>query len=132
MNKTALVSATVLAVALGSALPAAAQKATTAVLEGETLTGVPQFNMPTPPVGPLKFTLPIETEVVTDASVTTRTPITDQAGTDLPRWAELIRGCLKEKPALVRTVEEESVPFIVGGSEGRIKLNQGGFPVCPL
>lgn len=107
--------------------------AETDVFPSETITGVEKFYMPTPPVGPIYFNLPMDIQVVKDDSVTTDTPITDQYGSDLPKWIELVRGCLiNEKPDLVRVVEEEQAPFIINGTPGRIKLNANDKPVCPV
>ena len=68
--------------------------------------------------------------VVKDASVTTNTPITDKA-TTVAAWGESIRACLKDKPMLMRDAKGTMVPFVVGGSEGMIKLNANDKPVCP-
>jgi hypothetical protein len=129
------------AVLVGLSLPASAQSAApaaspvtavTPVLPDETISGVSSLTLPTPPVLPAKFTLPIEVKVVKDASITTNTPITDQYGSDYAKWGETVRAALRSKPILVRVVGDETVPFVVGGSEGKIKLNANDRPVYPL
>ncbi len=120
------------ALLMGATLPAFAQTAVTDVLYDEAITDIKTHNLPTPPVHPAKFTLPMNIQVVKDAAITTNTPITDQYATDLTKWAELVRESLKSKPVLVRVVGDQSVPFIVNGSEGKIKLNANDKPVFPL
>lgn len=115
---------------VGIALPATAQTATTPVPDEETITGARTGTLPTPPVISAYFTLPIATSIVKDASVTTNTPITDKA-TSVAAWGEAIRECLKQKPMMMRDAKGTMVPFIVGGSEGTIKLNANDKPVCP-
>jgi hypothetical protein len=122
----------VAALVVGASLPASAQTAETPVLPAETISGVTTHKLPTPPVHPAKYTLPMDIKVVKDPSITTNTPITDQYAKDLAKWSELVRESLKSKPVLVRVVGEESVPFIVNGSEGKIKLNANDKPVYPL
>ncbi|HEY9908195.1 MAG TPA: hypothetical protein V6D18_11405 [Thermosynechococcaceae cyanobacterium] len=125
-----IAAAGIVSLLVGSALPAAAQTATTPVLDEETITGARTGTLPTPPVVSAFFTLPIKTSVVKDASITTNTPITDKA-TSVAAWGESIRACLKDKPQLVRDVKGKAVPFVVNGSEGRIKLNANDKSVCP-
>lgn len=120
------------AVLMGASLPASAQTATTPVLPDETITGVPSQKLPTPPVLTAKFTLPIVTQVAKDASITSNTPLTDQYGSDYTKWAESVRECLKSKPILVRVVGDQSVPFVVNGSEGKLKLNANDKAVCSI
>ncbi|MEB3294735.1 MAG: hypothetical protein VKJ24_16385 [Synechococcales bacterium] len=116
-----------------SLVPAAAQAQTavTPALEEETLTGARDVNLPTPPVTPKNFTLPIDIKVVKDGSVTTDTPITDSKGKDLAAWAAAVSACLKERPVLVRQVGDQQVPFKVGSGAETIKLNANEKPVCP-
>ncbi len=102
----------------------------TQVLETETITGIQQVTLPSPPVGPAFFTLPIQLQVVKEAAVTSDTPITDKMYRDIPGWASAVSSCLREKPAMVRVVDDKQVPFMVGGSEGKIKLNANDKPVC--
>jgi hypothetical protein len=109
-----------------------AQTATTPALEEETITGARDVMLPTPPVTPKNFTLPIDIKVVKDASVTTDTPITDSKGKDLAAWAAAVSACLKERPVLVRQVGEKQVPFKVGSGTETIKLNANDKPVCPV
>lgn len=120
----------------GVALPAFAQTAETQVLPSETFTTINVQNLPTPPVLPGRFTLPIRTVVVKDASITSDTPLTDQfkLGTteDLQRWAEAVRGCLKEKPLMARKVGDREVRFVVNKTEGKLKLNANNKPVCSV
>lgn len=100
------------------------------VLEEETISGVKEVSLPTPPVTPAYFTLPIELRVVKDAAVTSNTPITDKSASDLSAWASAIRACAMDKPAFVRVVGEQQVPFIINGTEGKIRLNANDKPVC--
>jgi hypothetical protein len=116
----------------GVSAPVFAQTAETQVLPEETITGVPSHTLPTPPVHPIKYTLPMDVRVVKDASITTNTVITDARGTELAAWAELVRQCLREKPVLVRVVGESQVPFIVNKAEGKLKLNANDKPVCSI
>jgi hypothetical protein len=116
----------------GVCAPVFAQTAETQVLPEESVTGVPSHTLPTPPVHPNEYTLPMDIEVVKDDSITTNTIITDARGSDLPAWAELVRQCLRENPILVRVVGEEQVPFIVNKMEGKLKLNVNDKPVCSI
>ena len=121
------------AVALMATAPAFAQTSLTAetpTVDGESIVGGTPQKLPTPPVLFSRFTLPMVIKVAQDAGITTNTPITDQLGTDLPKWSESIRACLKSKPVLVRVVKEESVPFVINKTEGTTKLNANGKAVC--
>ncbi|MGA7935276.1 MAG: hypothetical protein WCA35_17130 [Kovacikia sp.] len=120
------------ALVLGASLSASAQTAETPVLPDETITGVPSQKLPIYPVLTSRFSLPIDVRIAKDTSITTDTPITDQYAKDLTKWSELVRESLKSKPVLVRVVGSETVPFIVNGSEGKIKLNANDKPVYPL
>lgn len=120
------------AILMGASLPASAQTAETPVLPDETISGVPSQSLPTPPVLTAKFTLPMDIQVAKDPGITTNTPLTDQYGSDLAKWGESVSECLKSKPVLLRVVGDESVPFVVGGSEGRLKLNANDKAVCSL
>lgn len=120
-----------------ASLPAMAEDspmAVTPVLEQETLTGVKSVTLaPPPPIAAGRFTFPIEVKVVKDASLTSDSPITDKYPTDLAAWASAVSACLKEKPALVRQVGNQQVPFDVNGTgSGTIKLNVNEKPVCPV
>jgi hypothetical protein len=128
------------AAAVGSSVSAVAQEtvtleaptAVTPVLSQETISGVESLTLPTPPVMPARFTLPIDVVVAKDASITTNTPITDSKATDYAAWGEMIRECLKSYPVLVRVVSKDQVPFVVNGKQGSIKLNANDKPVCPM
>ncbi len=120
------------AILMGASLPASAQTAETPVLPDETISGVPSQKLPTPPVLTAKYTLPMDIRIAKDAGITSNTLLTDQYGSDYAKWAESVRECLKSKPILVRVVGEESVPFIVNGSEGKLKLNANDKAVCSL
>lgn len=112
-----------------SSLPAAAvPTAVTEVLPGESLTGVMTHTLPTPPVHPARFTLPIDVAIVKDD-----TPITDKygIGSDIKVWAEDIRKCLYAKPKLVRMVGDKMVPFVINGDEGLIKM-KGDKAICSI
>jgi len=117
-------------------------------IEGEAL--------PVPGVLPLSFTLPVKTQIVTDASITTNTPITDQAFPHpLPRspvssleelaryreantvalntWAEQIQECLQEQPRLVSLKPDGTeVPILFNERQGNVVRNGNGKLVCPV
>ena len=144
MKRYVVSAFTAAAVVIGASLTASAQTSTTTTTTGgqataetqifpqETITGVPKQDFPTPPVTPIRYTLPMDIKVTKDASVTTNTPITDQYPSDLARWSELVSQCLKDKPMLVRVVDNQSVPFIVNKMEGKLKLNANDKPVCSV
>lgn len=129
---TAFVAATTLLA--GSAISASAQMAETDVLPSETYIEPRVLDLPTPPVLPAKYTLPMTILVVKDASITSDTPLADQYkyGTteDLQKWAEAVRACLKDKPAMVRKVGDQEVRFVVNDTEGKVRLNANDKPVC--
>ncbi len=104
--------------------------AKTAVLKEETITGIKEVSLPTPPTMPAFFTLPIELRVLKDASITSNTPITDKSARDLTAWASAIRACAMDKPAFVRVVGDQQVPFMINGTEGKIRMNANDKPVC--
>jgi hypothetical protein len=120
----------------GVALPAFAQTAETDVLPSETFTDINVHNLPTPPVHPGRYTLPMRTVVVKDASLTSDSPLSDQfkygSTEDLQRWAEAVRDCLKQKPVMARKVGDKEVRFVVNKAEGKLKLNANNKPVCIL
>ena len=136
MNTRVLSALGAAAILAGVAFPATAQMAETDILPSETYIDTTVHNLPTPPVHPAKYTLPMKIMVVKDASITTDTPLADQYkyGTteDLQKWAEAIRACLKDRPAMVRMVGDQSVRFVVNNTEGKIKLNANDKAVCPL
>lgn len=101
------------------------------VLQEETITGITETTLPTTGNAPAKFTLPIEVAVVQEPSVTSDTPITDKNSRDLAAWGAAVSACLQDRPALVRVVEDQKVPFMINGTEGKIRLNANGKPVCP-
>ncbi|WP_190343338.1 hypothetical protein [Leptolyngbya sp. FACHB-36] len=135
-----IVAAGTIAVLMTEVLPAVAQTAPAAAptskpartqaLDEETITGARTVELPTPPVIPSRFTLPIATKIVQDSSITTNTPITDKMGTPYAAWADAVRACLQQTAQLVRVVGDKEVPFVVGGTEGTVKLNANGKPVC--
>jgi hypothetical protein len=100
------------------------------VLDKETITGVKEVTLPTTPKRAAYFTLPINVQVVKEASITTDTPITDKLAKDLPSWSSAVRACLQDKPSFVRVVDNQQVPFMLSGGEGKIKLNANDRPVC--
>ncbi len=106
--------------------------ATTTVLSEETITGIKEVSFPTPPVTPAFFTLPIELRVVKDPAITSNTPITDKNATDLSAWSSAIRACAMDRPAFVRMVGDQQVPFMVNGTEGKVRLNANDKPVCSV
>jgi hypothetical protein len=105
--------------------------ASTMVFPQETITGIKTVSLPTPsPVGPAYFTLPIQVEVMKDSSITSNNPISDKNTTDIQAWASAVQGCLQQKPMLVRVVGDRTVPFMINGSEGTIKINANDRAVC--
>ena len=128
-----LAAAAVITLSLGHAVVASAEPlAVTNAPDKETIVGGRSVDLPTPPVAPIYFTLPIELSIVKDPAIATNTPITDSLKSDYPAWGEKIRACALQKPIFVRKVGDEQVPFVVGGSEGTIKLNANDKPVCSL
>lgn len=116
-----------------TSLPAAAvPSAVTPVLPRESYVGTPSHTLPTPPVHPALFTLPIDVQVVSDESLSA-TPITDKygIGSDIKVWAEDIRKCLYARPVLVRAAGSDRVPFVIAGDKGLIKL-KSGRAVCSI
>jgi hypothetical protein len=120
------------AVVLGATAPAWAQGAQTYSPDEETITGGREVYLPSVPLTPYYYALPMQISVVQDSSITTNTPITNQMALDVPRWEEAVRGCLYQKPRMVRRTVSGDVPFIVGGNQGTIVLNSNGRPVCPM
>jgi hypothetical protein len=105
--------------------------AMTAVLPQESITGISQATLPTPsPMPAAYFTLPIDIKIAKDASITSNTPISDKGMSDVKAWGAAIENCMMQKPALVRMVGNQAVPFMVGGSDGTIKLNANDVSVC--
>jgi hypothetical protein len=104
--------------------------ATTTVLESETITGVQQVTLPESANTAAKFTLPIQIAVVQEAGATSDTPITDKMSKDLSAWGAAVSACLQDKPAFVRVVDDKTAPYMVGGSEGKIRLNANNKPIC--
>ncbi|KAM3098945.1 hypothetical protein ACKFKF_15980 [Phormidesmis sp. 146-12] len=100
------------------------------VLEKESLTGIKEISFPTPPVTPAFFTLPMQLKVVKDTSITSNTPITDKSAKDITAWAAAIRACAADRPAFVRVVGDQEVPFMINGSEGKVRMNANDKPVC--
>lgn len=113
-----------------SSAPGNQPTAKTMVLDNESITGVKEITLPGNATAASKFTLPIETAVVQEASVTSDTPITDKNSKDLAAWGAAVSACLQDKPAFVRVVEDQKVPYMVNGAEGKIRLNANGKPVC--
>jgi hypothetical protein len=72
----------------------------------------------------------MQIQVVKEAAITTDTPITDKMATNLPAWGAAISACLRDKPAFVRVVGDQQVPFVVGDGEGKVRLNANNKPVC--
>jgi hypothetical protein len=134
MNMRILSALGAASLVVGASLPAVAgPTAVTPVLPGESVTGVPSHKLPTPPVHPNAFTLPIDVQVMKDDTITSSTLITDKygIGSDIKVWAADIQKCMMAKPKLVR-VASKTVPFVVNGDEGLLKLNASGKPVCSI
>jgi hypothetical protein len=111
--------------------------AMTEVLPQETITGIKTVSLPEPsPIQPAFFTLPIDLKVAQDPSATSSTPISDRytgkANWDLAAWTAGVRNCLQQKPKLLRVVGDQSVPFMLNGTEGTIMLNANNQAVCPM
>lgn len=100
------------------------------VLESESITGIKEASLPSIGNAPSKFTLPIQVSVMQETAVTSDTPITDKLSKDLTAWGAAVGACLQDKPAFVRVVEDQKVPFMINGTEGKIRLNASGKPVC--
>jgi hypothetical protein len=135
MNMRVLSALGVASLIIGAALPAvAAPKATTRVLSSESATGVPSLALPTPPVLPNAFTLPIDVQVAKDDSITSSTLITDKygIGSDIKVWGEDVRKCMMATPKMERVVGKTRVPFVINGKEGTLKLNATGKSVCSI
>jgi hypothetical protein len=114
-----------------------APAAMTMVLPQETITGIKTVSLPEPmPIRPAYFTLPIVLKVAQDTGSTSNTPISDRytgkANWDLAAWTAGVRNCLQQKPKLMRVVGDQSVPFMLNGSEGTIMLNANNQAVCPM
>ncbi len=125
--------AAVVAFSMGHAVVAsAAPLAVTDSPDEETIVGGRSVDLPTPPVTPIYFTLPMELAIVKDPAITTDTPITDKLTSNYTAWGEAIRACTQQKPIFVRKVGDKEVPFVVGGSAGQIKLNANDKPVCSI
>jgi hypothetical protein len=121
----------IVALLSGMALPAAAESMVkTMSPDQETITGATAVSLPTPPLAPIYFTLPMQIEIVKDTSVTTNTPITDKYTSNYTAWAEAIKACYQQKPDFVRMVGTQPMPYMVGGESGTIKLNANDKPVC--
>jgi hypothetical protein len=119
----------------GSSLPAVAgMKAVTPVLPRESFTGVTTLTLPTPPVLPALFSLPINTVVAKDDTITSDTPITDKygVGSDIKTWGADVTKCLYAPAAIVRMAGKDAVPFVIDGQEGVVKVNANGRAVCPI
>lgn len=121
-----------IALGVGAALPASAELAETYSPDEETIVGGRDVFLPSKPVTPIEYALPMQINFVTDSTITTDTPITDSLADDPAAWAEAIRGCLVQTPILVRETVSGDMPFVVGTTAGTIQLNANGNPVCAL
>lgn len=116
----------------GYALPVLAeaeQSAQTYSPNPETIVGGRDVTIPSKPVLPIYYTLPMVIKVAQDSSITSSTPITDNS-TDLKVWAEAISECAKSTPVLLRESPDGDQPFKLSEEEGKVKLNASGQPVC--
>jgi len=123
------------ALVTGSSLPAfAGMKAVTPVLPRESFTGVTELTLPTPPVLPALFTLPINTMVAKDDSITSDTLITDKygVGSDIKTWGADVTKCLYSPAKIVRMAGKDAVPFVIDGQTGVIVTNANGRAVCSI
>ncbi len=125
--------AVVVTLSMGQALAASAEPlAVTESPDQETIVGGRSVDLPTPPVTPIYFTLPIDLLIAKDTAITTNTPITDKLSSDYAAWGAAITDCTRQKPIFMRKVGDQEVPFVVGGTEGKIKLNANDKPVCSI
>lgn len=114
------------------ALPAVAvPKAVTRILPRETFVGTTSHTLPTPPVHPAAFSLPMDVQIVKNDTITSDTPITDKngIGSDIKVWGAEIQKAMYARPKLVRVVGKDAVPFVINGDEGTIVLNANGRAV---
>jgi hypothetical protein len=118
--------------ALGVALPANAELAETYSPDEETIVGGREVSLPSIPVTPWSYALPMETSIIQDASITSNTPITDAMSDDVAAWGEAVGGCLQLSPEMVRETVAGVQPFIVNDAARTIHLNANEIPVCPL
>ncbi|MEL6221005.1 MAG: hypothetical protein AAFR31_00015 [Cyanobacteria bacterium J06627_8] len=118
--------------ALGGALPANAELAETYAPDEETIVGGRDVFLPSVPVTPWRYALPMEISIVEDSSITTDTPITDRMSDDVFAWGEAVAGCLSLAPEMVRETRGGDQPFIVSDAARTINLNANSNPVCPL
>ncbi|MGB3493688.1 MAG: hypothetical protein WBA57_13240 [Elainellaceae cyanobacterium] len=127
-----IVGAGLAAIAFGvtAALPARAELAETVSPDEETIVGGRDVMLPSKPLTPIDYALPMEINFVTDSTVTTDTPITDSLYEDTAAWGEAISGCLVQTPIFVRETVSGDMPFIVGATAATIQLNANGNPVC--
>ncbi|NEQ99427.1 MAG: hypothetical protein F6K30_22440 [Cyanothece sp. SIO2G6] len=128
----ALVTLGVVAATTCVALPAIAQGADTYAPDEETIVGGRDVSLPSKPVTPWSYALPMVIEIVQDSSITTNTPITDAMSDDVAVWGEAIRGCLAQSPELLRQTRGGDQPFITGNTVGTINLNANSVSVCDL
>lgn len=122
----------VAAAAIGFALPASAELAETYSPDEETIVGGRDVSLPSIPVTPWRYALPMEISIVQDASVTTDTPITDVMSEDVAAWGEAVAGCMSLSPEMVRETRGGDQPFIVSDATRTINLNANSTPVCPF
>ncbi|MEB3211984.1 MAG: hypothetical protein VKL39_11545 [Leptolyngbyaceae bacterium] len=118
--------------ALGIALPANAELAETYSPDEETIVGGREVSLPSVPVTPWRYALPMEISIIQDSSITTDTPITDAMSDDVSAWGEAVAGCLTLSPEMVRETVAGNQPFIVSDAARTIHLNANSSPVCPL
>ncbi|MEB3358452.1 MAG: hypothetical protein VKK04_17125 [Synechococcales bacterium] len=117
---------------IGVALPASAELAGTYSPDPETVVGGRDVSLPSVPVTPRKYALPMVIRIVQDPSITTDTPITDAMANDVAAWGGAIANCLTQSPEMLRETRGGDQPFVVGGATGTIHLNANSVPVCPL
>lgn len=134
MNMRALSIIGAAGIVAATSLPAVAvPRAVTRVLPRESFVGTPSHTLPTPPVHPALFTLPIDVQVAKDESLSAN-PITDKygIGSDIKVWAEDIRKCLYARPRLVRVAGKDSVPFVINNDQGLIRVGKNNRAVCSI
>ncbi|MGF1499811.1 MAG: hypothetical protein ACFB8W_23740 [Elainellaceae cyanobacterium] len=126
----ALFTLGITAAVMGLALPASAQTAHTYSPDEETIVGGRDVFLPSVPVTPRRYALPMKISIVQDPSIATDTPITDALSDDVAAWGEAIAGCLDQSPEMVRETRGGNQPFMVGDAVGTIHLNANNTSVC--
>lgn len=118
----------------GYGIPAVAQTGAVAEThspDSETIVGGRDVYLPSVPVLPIYYALPMVIHMEQDPSITSNTPLIDNIQ-DINTWAEAVRECAQSSPTMQRETSEGLVPFNITGqtANGIVKLNAGGKPIC--